>query len=71
MPLSVETHLALGLDQPQPAKANGRSNLDIMKSLEHAGDAPYHPCPEATPAEDVPEGHVTKHADWEGSDIYP
>ena len=71
MPLSVENHIALGLDQPQPAEANGRSNLDIMKSLDHAGDAPYHPCPEAYPADDVPEGSLTKHGEWEGSDIYP
>ena len=70
MPLSVETHLALGLDQPPPEEVNGRSNMDIMKSLEHAGDAPYHPCPEAREVGTVPEGSLTKHADWEGSDIY-
>ena len=71
MPLSVETHRALGLDQPQPAKINDRSNLDILKSLDHAGDGPYHPCPESYPAADVPEGKVSKHADWHQSDIYP
>lgn len=71
MPLSVDTHLALGLAQPQPAEANGRSNMDIMASLDHAGDAPYHPCPEANGAEDVPAGNLTRHGDWEGSEIYP
>lgn len=71
MPLSVETHQALGLDQPQPDKVNGRSNMDIVASLEHAGDAPYHPCPEAHAQDDVPEGNLTKHGDWTDSDIYP
>ena len=71
MPLSVETHLALGLDQPQPDKANGRSNMDILASLEHVGDAPYHPCPEAYSAEDVPEGNLTRHGDWQDSEIFP
>ncbi|MEM8768079.1 MAG: alpha/beta hydrolase-fold protein [Pseudomonadota bacterium] len=70
MPLSTETHVALGLEQPQPVEVNGRSNLDIMKSLDHPGDAPYHPCPEAHPAEDVSEGTVDKHRDWDGSTIY-
>ena len=71
MPLSTETHQALGLDRPQPVEVNGRSNLDIMKSLDHPGDAPYHPCPEAYPADDVPEGNLTKYGEWDGSDIYP
>ncbi len=71
MPLSTETHRALGLDQPQPVEVNGRSNLDIMKSLDHPGDAPYHPCPEAHPAEDVREGTVDKHRDWDASSVYP
>jgi enterochelin esterase family protein len=70
MPLSVETHVALGLDQRAPNEVNGRSNMDIMASLEHPGDAPYHPCPEAH-ADDVPEGNVTRHAQWQDSEIYP
>ncbi len=71
MPLSLETHQALRLDQPQPEKVNGRSNMDILKSLDHPGDAPYHPCPEAYPADDVPQGNTDKHALWDGSHIYP
>lgn len=71
MPLSQETHAALGLDKPQPVEVNGRSNMDIIKSLDHPGDAAYHPCPEAYPADDVPEGVVTKHAEWDRSAIYP
>lgn len=45
--------------------------MDIMQSLDHPGDAPYHPCPEALPAEDVTEGLIDKHAKWAGSTIYP
>lgn len=49
MPLDVETHLALGLDQPTPSEANGRSNADILAALNHSGDAACHPCLEAFP----------------------
>lgn len=71
MPMNVETYVALGLDRAPPAQVNGRSNLDIVPSLEHAGDAVYHPCSEAFPDPDVPTGAVAKHADWDGSQIYP
>ena len=71
MPLSVETHRALGLDLSPPTEVNGRSNMDIMASLDHPGDGPYHPCPEAYPADDVPEGALTRHADWQDSEVYP
>ena len=54
-----------------PPEVNGRSNLDIVPSLTHAGDAPYHPCPEAFPDATVAAGTVTKHADWNQSRIYP
>ncbi len=49
MPMDVKTHVALGLDRPTPMEVNGRSNHDIGPSLNHPGDAPYHPCPEAFP----------------------
>ncbi len=71
MPMDVKTHVALGLDRPTPPEVNGRSNLDIVPSLTHAGDAPYHPCPEAFPDATVAAGAVTKHADWNQSRIYP
>ncbi len=71
MPMNVETYVALRLDQAPPAQVNGRSNLDIVPSLEHAGDAVYHPCPEAFPDPDVAAGSVTKHAAWDHSQIYP
>ena len=71
MPMDAKTHVALGLDRPTPMEVNGRSNSDIAPSLNHAGDAPYHPCPEAFPDASVAAGTVTKHADWNQSRIYP
>ncbi len=70
MPMDVKTHVALGLERAAPAQANGRSNADIVPSLNHAGDAPYHPCPEAFPDASIPAGTVTKHAEWNASRIY-
>jgi hypothetical protein len=40
-------------------------------SLTHAGDAAYHPCPEAFPDASIAAGTVTKHAEWNQSRIYP
>ena len=71
MTMDVDTWRALGLDQPTPAQANGRSNRDILAALDHPGDAPYHPCPEAHPSADVPRGTVVKHADWQASTHWP
>ena len=70
MALSQDTHTALGLDQPPPAEVNGRSNQDIMPSLDHPGDAPYHPCAEAYPAEEVPAGEVVIYRNWAKTDCY-
>ncbi len=70
MPMDVKTHVALALDRAAPTEVNGRSNADIVPSLNHAGDAPYHPCPEAFPDASIPAGTVTKHADWTQSRIY-
>ena len=71
MPMDVKTHVALGLDRPTPMEVNGRSNADIVPSLTHAGDAAYHPCPEAFPDASIAAGTVTKHAEWNQSRIYP
>ena len=70
MPLDIETHQALGLDQPTPREANGHSNSDILKYLEHPGDVAYHPCPEAYPADDVARGTVHKYPDWRSAKAY-
>jgi len=71
MTLDVATYVALGLDRAAPPQVNGRSNADILASLNHPGDAPYHACPEAFPDASIPPGNVTKYADWNGSRIYP
>lgn len=71
MPMDLDTHARLGLHAPPPQEVNGRSNADILVSLNHAGDAPYHPCAEAYPEDNVPQGTVTKYSDWDQSDVYP
>ncbi|MEJ2088003.1 MAG: hypothetical protein P8Y69_05930, partial [Gammaproteobacteria bacterium] len=68
-PMDVETYRLLGLDRPGPKAVNGRSNLDVQASINHAGDAAYRPCPEAYPASDVPKGKILSIRDWE-SDFY-
>jgi enterochelin esterase-like enzyme len=70
MPMNVETHLALRLDQPCPIEVNGRSNSEIIASLTVPGDAPYHPCPEAYSREEVPAGTITKFSDWQETQIF-
>lgn len=47
---------------------NGRQN---GADNDPAWDAAYHPCPEAYPASDLPQGTVTKLDNWEDSRIYP
>ncbi|MCR9259494.1 MAG: alpha/beta hydrolase-fold protein [Pseudomonadaceae bacterium] len=70
MPLDIETHLALGLDQPTPDSVNGCSNADVLKALQHPADRVYHPCAEAYPEADVAAGTVSKYKDWSATDIY-
>ena len=53
------------------AVVNGRSPMEIIPALAVPGDDTYHPCPEASPADDVPRSTVTKHAAWSGSEIFP
>jgi enterochelin esterase family protein len=70
MPLDIETHIALGLDQPRPEQVNGRTGADILDYLNHPGDAPYHPCPEAYPDDAVPRGNVSRFRDWQQTEIF-
>lgn len=70
MPMDIETYRALGLDRQPSPEVNGRGAADFRLSLDHAGDAPYHPCPEACPAREVPGGDVSVHRGWDGSDHY-
>ena len=83
MPMDSQIHESLGLHLPSPGMVNGRSNRDILESLNHPGDAIYHPCPEAyanldqttlhtgiNTAIPVP-GAVTKIAAWQTCEQYP
>lgn len=70
MPMSLETYQALGLDQQPVLEMNGRGAADFRLSLNHPGDAPYHPCAEAWPADDVAVGEVAIHRGWDRSRVY-
>ena len=70
MPMTVETYRALGLDRQPLLEMNGRGAADFRLSLNHPGDGCYHPCPEASPAEDTPVGEVAVHRGWDGSRLY-
>ena len=70
MPMDVDTHVALGLDQPTPIEINGRSNADGARAIGHPDDAVYHPCADAYLDPETPRGRVTKHADWAESKIF-
>lgn len=71
MPMSLETYRALGLDRQPTLEVNGRGAADFRLSLDHPGDAPYHPCPEAFPAEDASVGETAAHRGWSQSRIFP
>ena len=71
MTMDLETYRALGLHETRSRDVNGHRSSDFANYLQHAGDAPYHPCPEAFPGDDVPTGAVSRHADWDQSKIYP
>ena len=68
MPMDIETHRQLGLDQPIAAEVNGRINGVVN---DPAWDINYPPCPEAYPAASAPTGQVHKFSDWIGSQVYP
>ena len=70
MPMDVETHTALGLDQPTPDPVNGRSNTDILASLDHERDNAYAPCPEAM-QDSAPVGFFERTKNWRASTVYP
>ncbi|MEM7101199.1 MAG: alpha/beta hydrolase-fold protein [Pseudomonadota bacterium] len=69
--MSQEDYLSLGLDQPAPTQVNGRSNHDILNSLNVPQDRIYHPCPEAYPDRSLPTGSIFPHRDWAESKLYP
>ncbi|MFP6808071.1 MAG: alpha/beta hydrolase-fold protein [Pseudomonadales bacterium] len=53
-----------------PAAINGRTNFEIILSLDVPGDCLYHPSAEAYPAEDIPRAMVKRFRDWSESTIY-
>jgi enterochelin esterase family protein len=69
--MDIETYRALGLDRQPPLEMNGRGSADFMVSLNHPGDGPYHPCPEAFASEEVTPGEVVRYRDWDETRIYP
>lgn len=72
MPMTFDVYRDLGLDKPPPDEVNGHSwATDFAAQSKHSGDAAYHPCPEAFPADDVAQGSTTKYADWDQSRSYP
>ncbi|MBV8684925.1 MAG: esterase family protein [Caulobacteraceae bacterium] len=71
MPMSVETYRELKLHRQPELEVNGRGAEDFRPSLNHVGDAPYHPCPEAFPDETTPPGEVAAFRGWAGSKIFP
>lgn len=72
--MDVENYRRLGLDRrfdlPFDAEINGRSNMEIMDSLDPPEDAQYNPCPEAYPGDDVPRGETLEFPAWDRSGIY-
>ena len=68
MPTPPAQIIELGLDQPIPVEVNGRRN---GVANDPAWDAAYHPCPEAYPSDEVPEGAVRKLEHWAESAVYP
>ena len=71
MTMDLETYRALGLNETRSREINGHKPADFANYLQHAGDGPYNPCPEAFPDDDVPRGTVTRYADWDQTQIYP
>ena len=70
MAMNIETYRELGLDRQPSLEINGRGAADFRLSLDHPGDGPYHPCPEAWPAEDVPVGAVASYRGWDQSRLF-
>ena len=74
--MDIETYKSHGLHEPWRVDeigraVNGRSNNEIVAALATPGDAQYHVCKEAHPAEATPRGRVTRFADWRKSTVYP
>ena len=75
--MEFETYRALGLersfvDDDLSRVVNGRSfGPDINAATSAPGDAPYHPCPEASPGDDVPRGTIDRISGWRSTERFP
>ncbi len=71
-PMDVETYRLLGLDEPGPWAVNGHDRYDGgLAAMTGEFDRAYHPCPEASPAGDVPAGALTSIRGWASDTHYP
>ena len=73
--MDVEDYLRLGLDESfmdrgLATEVNGRSNMELVESLNVPEDRQYHPCPEAHPGPDVPRGAVREFPGWDDTRVY-
>ncbi len=70
--MEIEHFKALGLDQNfwMHGEVNGRSNMELVQSLDVPEDAQYQPCSEAMPAADTPTGHFEIVRNWADSSLY-
>ena len=71
MPMNLETHQALSLDQPFAMEVNGRSTMEIRDALNVPGDAMYHPCSDACPRPDVTSENLIAFTYWCKTRAYP
>jgi enterochelin esterase family protein len=74
--VDIETYQGHGLhlvfnDEYPNKKVNGRSNSEILDSLDTSGDVQYHPCPEAYPGDEAPVGNLQRFKNWSESAVYP
>lgn len=71
MSLDFETYQLLGLNQPAPARMNGRTRASFVETLTAPGDINYHPCAEAYPRPGTLEGAVAHYPEWDGARVFP
>jgi len=71
--MDIETYKGFNLhvDLPKDVIINGRSNSELMNSINTSGDVHYHPCREAYPDESVQRGDVHFFQDWDEGAVYP
>lgn len=69
--MTCSNYERLGLHQPfRDGTINGRSNREILDSLDVPEDAQYNPCAEAHPPGDAARGTIRRIEAWDASQIY-